>query len=94
MLRIELTIPGLQRECFQIKLKDQHVLIQVFFTESASTAQTLNPKNRLAFSKEFYLPHNIDAGYGSAIYNDGKLQLCFPKTRHIHLTEVDQLVVY
>jgi HSP20 family molecular chaperone IbpA len=94
MIQIEITKPDLTRENFHITLKAQKVHVQISLPEQTHIDKNDKQYHTLFFFKDFHLPFNADTGYASAVYDNGKLKLYFPKTKNIHLTEVEQLVVY
>jgi len=79
---IHFAVPGLNKEEFNIELKDNHLTVsgeRKFTNEKKDKNYHAIETNYGSFSRSFSLPENVDASKINAKYDKGILELTVPK---------------
>ena len=79
---IHFAVPGLNKEEFNIELKDNHLTVsgeRKFTNEKKDKNYHAIKTNYGSFSRSFSLPENVDASKIKAKYDEGILELTVPK---------------
>ncbi|MEQ1587957.1 MAG: Hsp20/alpha crystallin family protein [Cyclobacteriaceae bacterium] len=79
---VQLAVPGLTKEDFNIELNDNYLTVsgeRKFSDEKKEKSYHAIETHYGSFSRSFSLPENVDASKISAKYNNGILELTIPK---------------
>lgn len=81
---IHFAVPGLNKEEFNIELKDNHLTVsgeRKFTNEKKDKNYHAIETNYGSFSRSFSLPENVDTSKINAKYDKGILELTVPKDK-------------
>ena len=81
---IHFSVPGLNKEEFNIELKDNHLTVsgeRKFTNEKKDKNYHAIETNYGSFSRSFSLPENVDTSKINAKYDKGILELTVPKDK-------------
>jgi HSP20 family protein len=79
---VQLAVPGLNKEDFNIELNDNYLTVsgeRKFSNEKKEKSYHSIETHYGSFSRSFSLPENVDASKINAKYNNGILELTIPK---------------
>lgn len=79
---VQLAVPGLNKEDFNIELNDNYLTVsgeRKFSDEKKDKSYHSIETHYGSFSRSFSLPENVDASKINAKYNNGILELTIPK---------------
>lgn len=79
---VQLAVPGLNKEDFNIELNDNYLTVsgeRKFSNEKNEKSYHAIETHYGSFSRSFSLPENVDASKINAKYNNGILELTIPK---------------
>lgn len=94
-LKIEVAVPGMDREDFFIKVLDNILSITVFHKDlPQGESFKLHEFNCGCFHRNIVLPENIDTEFVVAEYKAGLLHLYLPKTDYPLKQASSRIVVY
>ncbi|WP_339756730.1 Hsp20/alpha crystallin family protein [Algoriphagus aquimarinus] len=83
--RVEMAVPGMQKENFKVELDNNTLTIQAAVSENSedTTRENVNYARKefsyRSFKRSFYLPNTVESDNIEAKYQDGILKLIIPK---------------
>jgi len=88
---VQLAVPGLTKEDFNIELNDNYLTVsgeRKFSNEKKGKSYHAIETHYGSFSRSFSLPENVDASKINAKYNNGILELTIPKDEKKALKQI------
>lgn len=94
--KIEMAIPGFNREDIMIRVKDNVLTVMVMHSVNKKSGQYLgiHEFEHEYLERQITLPQNADPEFASAEYNQGILYLYFPKTLEPSQSSINRIIVY
>ena len=97
MIKIEMLIPGVNREDFYIEVEDDKLSVFVCQNEkqdSNSEIYKLKEFECKGYVRHLALPQHADVSFISAEYHDGILKLIIPKSKDNYVKNHHKIIVY
>lgn len=94
--KIEMAIPGFKREDIIIRVKDNVLTVMVMRSIDKKSRRHLgiHEFEHEYLERQIALPQNADPEFASAEYNQGILNLYFPKTLEPSKSGINRIIVY
>lgn len=93
---IDMMIPGVKRESFQISLNDSHLEINVMYDQKRKNENHFQVQEYdiVTYRRKIKLPQNADSAFIQAQYKEGVLSIIVPKSSNPIEFCQEQVFVY